>query len=344
VSDTPFPFPTSRFVDSASPAPLNLQGKFVFSPGDGSIWIQEAGTGTTTALISRSLKALAQLPAFSPDGKRIAYAELVFLAGGVVRGDIRVMDADGKNDRVVLQGAGANDYYFYPRWTADGQGMLVTHAQNIQTLDERDQLERVDLATKASVRRIVEDGRDADISLDGHQIVFIRAVPDGSTNSLWMANADGSAPQNLVANGVFTAIMSPRFSPDGKWLAFSVHGSPRQSLPLLEQASKPQPETTVRDDESCFLYVLVTCLVQTASAHGAPGAIWRVNLASRRFEQITPIYQDSPTPAWSADGTTIALQDVSSIRLIELAQHAVYPVDLKHGGTGGFDWKEKISP
>lgn len=341
VTNTPLPVPTSKFVDSTPSASLNLHGKFVFSPADGGIWLQDAATGKSLILVEPVLNAIAQLPAFAPDARRVAYAALVYVRGGTAS-DIRVVDVDGQNDRDVVQAAGANIYYTHPRWTSDGKALLVTRAENWLTLDERARLELVDLSGTAARRLIIDDAQDGDISADGKMITFVRFRPDAkaynSIYSLWLANADGSAPTELIAPGIFSVILSPRFSPDGKWIAFSVNGDPQKPLPLAYQDTKATALATAAT-EPCFLYLLLTCLIETASAHGAPGAVWRVNLDFLKFEQITPIYVDSPTPTWSADGTEIATQDVFGIHLIDLKHQVIYPVDLKHGGSGGLDWK-----
>lgn len=340
VSDTPIPYPTSTIIEATPSSPLKLQGQFVFSPGDGSLWLQDLGSGTTRALAERSLKELSQLPAFSPDGKQIAYATLVFMPGGIVRGDLRVMNLETKVVRTIVQAEAANVFYVYPRWTRDGKTLLITRATNLSMLDEHADLETVKADGTAGPQMLLKDARDADISPDNQQIVFVRVAANGINNSLWLAKADGSAPQQLVAEGIFSAIMSPRFAPDSQRLAFSVHGTPQKQLPWAYHPSAVFSQDNAQETDSCFFSLLFTCLIETASAHGAPGAIWRVDLKSPRFDQLTPIYNDSPTPAWSADGNAIAIQDVTTIRLIDLVRKEIYVLDAKHGGTGGFDWRQ----
>jgi Tol biopolymer transport system component len=111
---------------------------------------------------------------------------------------------------------------------------------------------------------------------------------------LWLANADGTGERALVDADTFAALLSPRFSPDGKWLAFGVHGAPHKALPPITRRNQSLPRA---GEDSCWLEFLFTCLVARADAHVAPGALWRVNLDNGKFEQLTGVYDDSPVPA-----------------------------------------------
>lgn len=332
------PIPTSAYLEATPVNPLELTGTFVYSAGDGSLWRQNAATGETRALVERSTERLAQLPAFSSDARLVVYSTLEFLPEGNVRGDVRLIDANGANDHVILKGEENDVVYFYPRFVPGDRVLIVARGEHLQTVNERSDLMGLDLLN-GTPYKIVENARDADISPDGAQVAFVRYDPEGSTYALWLANKDGSAPHELIAAKTFAGILYPRFSPDGQWLAFGVHGTPAKALPLIARQRNPILLTDLYDPDSCALQVLLACLITTAHAHAAPGALWRVNLRTYRFESLTGIYDDSPAPAWSRDGTQIAIHDFSGIRLIDLRQKHVYPLYLESGGSGGFDWK-----
>src|SRR5581483_4827948 len=71
------PFPTSAYIEATPRAPLNVRGTFVYSAGDGSLWLQAAKGGDPTPLVERSTESIAQLPSYSLDGKRVAYSALL---------------------------------------------------------------------------------------------------------------------------------------------------------------------------------------------------------------------------------------------------------------------------
>lgn len=289
------------------------------------MWKQTARESDPTVLVERSTKAIAQMPAFSPDGKTIAYAALLFLPNDALQGDIWGIDLDGKNTRTLVKAEGNDIVYFYPRYARDGR-LLVSRIEQPQTTNERAWLEWVDVAGGGKRTHIIDDARDGDVSPDGTRIAFVRTDVTTQAFSLWIANADGSNPEQLVDNQTFLAILNPRFSPDGRWLAFGVHGAASKNLPLAES--------------DCAVGWGFLCFVQTAHAHVAPGALWRVNLETKKFEQLTNVYDDSPVPAWSKDGTSIAIHDFTGLRLIDLGQKEIYPLFLEDGGNGGFDWRD----
>lgn len=329
----PIPVPPSGFIEATPAAPLRTQGVFVYAAGDGSLWQQYAQQSAPSPLVERSVQAIAQMPSYSPDGKRIVYSALLFLADGNTRGDIRAVDADGKNPRTLIQAENNDVVYFYPRYARDGR-LLVTRAENLQTTSEHTLLEWVN--TGGARTRVVENARDADISPDGARIAFVRYNADLIHSALWLANADGTQASEWVGDQTFDAIMNPRFSPDGKWLAFAVHGAPRQNLPSA--SARSDFRSVGSEDDSCFRVWFFPCFVQTASAHMAPGALWRVNLETKKFQPLTDIYDDSPVPAWSRDSSRIAIHDYTGIRLIDLQRREIYPLFLEDGGNGGFDW------
>ncbi len=326
--------PTSTFVEATPRAPLNARGTFVYSAGDGSLWLQNAQGGDPTTLVARSNEAIAQLPAFSLDGKRVVYSALLFLANGNARGDIRSIDSDGKNPRTLIHAATNDVVYMYPRIAPDGR-LLVTRAENLQTTEERAQLEWWNVEGQTT-QPVVNNARDADVSHDGAHITFVRYDVQNAETSLWLVNADGTGEKELVRAKVFDNIQAPRFSPDGKWIAFGVHGAPHQPLPMIVQRESNRPSRA----DTCELRIFF-CLIETAYAHPAPGALWRVNLENNKFEPLTDIYDDSPIPAWSSDGSQIAIHDFTGIRLIDLTRKEIYPLFLEDGGSGGFDWSDK---
>jgi Tol biopolymer transport system component len=316
---------------------LTVRGAFVYAAGDGSLWMQDAVSGDAIPLVERSTESLAQLPAYTPDGKHVAFTALLFLNDGNVRGDIRMVDADGKNVRSLVRAESNDVVYMSPRFAPDGR-LLVTRAEQLQTTNEHASLEWVNLKGGAP-QRVIDDARDADVSHDGKHIAFVRYEVASGRSSLWLANADGTGARALLDGAVFSAILYPRFSPDDQWLAFGVHGAPQKPLPLAAALPLRSPGTQ-GEAEGCFFGLLFACLVQRAGAHMAPGALWRVNLSSGKFQPLTDLYDDSPAPAWALNGTQIAIHDFNGIRLVDLAHQEIYSLFPEDGGASGFDWSQ----
>ena len=69
-------------------------------------------------------------------------------------------------------------------------------------------------------QRVLADATEADVSADGARLAFIRIRVSESarTPELWVAAADGSG-ERLVDTAETPQLRSPRWSPDGKWVA-----------------------------------------------------------------------------------------------------------------------------
>ena len=75
---------------------------------------------------------------------------------------------------------------------------------------------------------------DPQISPDGSQVAFVRVTADEKKDAydtaIWLAKADGSEPPRAITSG--TRDTSPRWSPDGRRLAF---------VRSVEKDGRPQP-------------------------------------------------------------------------------------------------------
>ena len=82
---------------------------------------------------------------------------------------------------------------------------------------------------------------DSQVSPDGSQVVFVRVAvnekKDNYDTSLWMVSTSGSGDPVRLTNGKRDS--QPRWSPDGKWVAF-VRGPAEGGAPE-GRAGKPQP-------------------------------------------------------------------------------------------------------
>lgn len=253
-----------------------------------------------------------------------------------MRGDIRRVPARGGAPGIVVQAPADDVVYLYPRFAPDGR-LLVTRAENMQTTGEHSRLEWIAADGTGAPQPAVEDARDADVSRDGSRLAFVRYNADTTRTSLWVAGPEGENARQLVGPEVFASVQAPRFSPDGQWLAFGVHGPAQKELPTLAWRG-------ARDGGAgtCALSLAFLCVARRAdaapAAHAAPGGLWRVNLQSGRFQDLTGVYDDSPVAAWSGDGSRIAIHDFTGLRLIDLNRQEIYPLYLEDGGSGGMDW------
>ena len=116
---------------------------------------------------------------------------------------------------------------------------------------------------------------DPQISPDGSQVAFVRVDVDEKADtydtSLWIAGSDGQQPPRRLTNG--TRDHSPRWSPDGRRLAF---------VRSVEQDGRPQPSQ---------IYVM--------------------SMAGGEGRAVTDIPRGAGNPAWSPDGSRIAFSSTA---------------------------------
>ena len=310
---------------------LNLKGLFVFANGDGSLSTEQAGSNSPRVVFKATSSLYGDTPALSPDGTQIAFTASSFTKDGAVLQDVRVMNADGTNLRVVATPEQPKITFGFPAWSPDGKSLYITLSYSTPPASQHDEIDEVSV-NGGPLRKVIENAREASLSPDGKKLVYSRLNLNTYSSSLWLANIDGSNPKELLADGVFAAIYGPRFSPDAQTIVFAESGPPTKKLPgayAFDQSTQ---------DDSCAVALAFVCLVENADAHGLPWELWLIHLDTLKFEQLTHIGSDSPVPAWSADGRQIAFFDATGIYILDVATKKITQVSYSRG-YGGFDWK-----
>jgi Tol biopolymer transport system component len=323
--------PRNPAVEPTPPGSLNLKGHFVFATGDGGLSVEQAGSNSPRVVFKATSTLYADAPALSPDGKQIAFSASSFTKEGAVLQDVRVMNIDGTNLRVVAAPAQPKITLGFPAWSPDGTSLYITQSYSTPPATQHDEIDQVSV-NGGALHKVIENAREASLSPDGKKIVYSQLNLNTYSSSLWMANIDGSHPQQLLADGVFAAIYGPRFSPDMRTIVFAESGPATQKLPGAYAFNRFAP------DDSCAVALAFICLVEKADAHGLPWDLWLIHLDTLTFEQLTHIGADSPVPAWSADGKQIAFFDATGIYILDVATKKIHQVSDSRG-YGGFDWR-----
>jgi dipeptidyl aminopeptidase/acylaminoacyl peptidase len=256
-------------------------------PGNSERRLVEAPTDTTLAD-----------PAVSPDGTRIAYTQL--LTPVVVPGqntdlgsDVYIANADGTGPQLIVKHAVRSEQVVSPAWLPDGSGLLFS-VQRFESRQIVTTVEKIDLATRERTV-LIENGYQPAMSRDGTQIAFLRTQPD-YTQSVWVANADGSGERLLAgtasASGGLVSFQSPRFSLDGRYLYTGAAGMP----PPL--GGERQPALASARDGAGGVEPPV-------HRNGLPQDIWRIDLSSGELMKIVELQIDSPSVFWAGDGAVL---------------------------------------
>ena len=156
------------------------------------------------------------MPAWSPDGTRIAFraSRPDATAGGNL--DIYVIGSDGSGLRRLTTSPETDSY---PSWSPDGSRIIYDN-EGRMSLDGMDLSDTQEVwsvpASGGQPMQVTHDDapeKQAVYSPDGTQIAVSRG-PDG----LWILDANGTDPRRVVL--LLDAPFSPRWSPDGSQIAF----------------------------------------------------------------------------------------------------------------------------
>ncbi len=179
----------------------------------------------------------------------------------------------------------------------------------------------------------VADGEDWDTSPDGRYLVYASnhdRVEALSTNAdLWLVPLDGSAAaKNLTAsNPAWDG--SPRFSPDGKWIAYRAQRRPgfeadRYRMMLMDRATGEQRSLT----ETFDFWV-----DDFRWAPDSKSLVFSSEVRGRETLYRIPVAGGAPVPLWT--GGAVAGLDVKGGRVFFAAATLTRPAELWSVGLDG---------
>jgi TolB protein len=199
-----------------------------------NLWVADAdGENAQSALASPEPITS---PAFSPDGRRLAYVSFESRKPVVYVHDI----ATGQR-RLIANFRGSNSA---PAWAPDGRTLAVT-----LTREGGSQIYTIP-ATGGEPRRLTQSGSidtEALYSADGRSIYFVS--DRGGSPQIYRMPSSGGEAQRVTFTGSYN--ISPAASPDGRWLAYISRINGAFKLQVMELASgNVQSVTDTTADES----------------------------------------------------------------------------------------------
>ena len=180
-------------------------------------------------------------PAWSPDGKRIAfnqaYGKIKHIAGveWIEVGALSVADADGSNVRQLTQlKRPTSSEDSQPVWSPSGR-QIAFQRQNSTARPVNAHAIFVVNTDDSSLHRVtpwrLDAGDHPDWSPDGKRILFRAPEAEVAGSNLYTVRPDGRDLEQLTRFARATEVLSASYAPDGKWIVFSRTG--RAGLPDL---------------------------------------------------------------------------------------------------------------
>jgi imidazolonepropionase-like amidohydrolase/Tol biopolymer transport system component len=239
---------------------LSPDGRTLIFVAADKLWEQPVDGGSTRRLIEAN--AWQREPAFSPDGRYLAYVQ-----SERAKRTLRVWDFDSKQTRTLVD-LGDNSWALSPDWSRDGKRLLFAKAD---ALFAPLTLMAVNVSDGKSERLASVAGdwsARPQFSADGKSLYYTSRI-DGPGTLYRLALQDKAKPEAVtrLARHIHDAAVSP----NGKWVAFRRNAelwlAPFDRLPIEEANARrlsPEGGTTFAftADSSALLY-------------SAGGRVWR---------------------------------------------------------------------
>ncbi len=207
-------------VTLAHESALSPDGATLAFTWGGDIWTVPTGGGTATRLTAHP--AVESGPAFSPDGKQLAFNST--REGGK---QAYVMPAGGGEAKQISWNTDGCDVR---QWTPDGRGLLVSIARDFSWMQETrsSRLAVLKVNERLAEEVLFDDGAaDGSLTADGKRVLFTREGSEswwrqgykGSrAGQIWLFDRDGAKFQRVI--GEETESRWPMWKPDGKGFYF----------------------------------------------------------------------------------------------------------------------------
>jgi hypothetical protein len=329
---------------------------FVFSQNS-NLWLLATDTSRQRRLtFFNEFYEYADKPAWSPDGKRIAFTYSPKTDPSQLPAtDIWQVNPDGTDPRPLVTHQ-ESESLLDPSWSADGKYLYFTvdtSASMIYTdttgtlggsvMGASVQVDRLEIATGVRQHWMPASQMAVNDVANG-DTVYLQYVPvqnggEGMVappERLMKANANAQSPSVLADETQFQLMYAPRMSPDGKWVVFAAINVP--PVPV-----QPVAPTAVPTQGGGFdLFGWLGLAPNGAQAHGLPWDVYMVPASGGQAIRLTKLDEDQPVTAW-LDSSTIAFmgtQGLFKISIDDKGNPVGSPVKIHEGAPhGGLSWR-----
>jgi TolB protein len=222
-------------------------------------------------------------PAWSPNGKRIAYVSFQNK-----KPIVYVQDVEVPKQNVVANFKGSNSA---PAWAPDGSKLAV-----VLSRDGNSQLYLIN-PDGSNARRLSNSGgidTEPNFSRDGQWIYF--TSDRGGSPQIYRMPAAGGEAQRVTFEGSYN--VTPRVSPDGKSLAYIMRNGGKFQAALLDLNTRQVQVLTDSEFDESPSFAPNGRQILLATVIGGRGVLSAVSADGRVKQRLTLSAGDVREPAW----------------------------------------------
>ncbi len=278
----------------------------------GDLWLMDAASGKFTSLNDPDFKGNMLWPMYGAKGEiyfvsdRLPNEKNIQFGGPEVLKSAnniwKISERGGKPEQVTRHTSGS---LFYPSMSADGKVIVY---------EENHSLWKLDVASGKSTElklNIVTDTKDNDLEWDTlsstadsfHLSPSGRRAVVSEHGEIFTVATDRGEAQRVTRN--FRRDMNPRWSPNGKWIAYISDESGREEVWLSDEFGKTRRKLTDADSEKRA--VTWSPDSKTLLVSSSDNRLWEITIESGAAKVITASSISGITSAeYSPDGKWVA--------------------------------------
>jgi TolB protein len=246
-----------------------------------TLWVADSDGENSQAALASPEPIIS--PAWSPDGKRLAYVSFESRKPVVYVHDV----ATGKR-RLIANFRGSNSA---PAWAPDGNSLAVTLSR-----DGGSQLYTISANGGEPKRLMQSSGIDTEpvYSADGKTIYFVS--DRGGAPQIYRISPSGGGAQRVTFNGSYN--ISPTVSPDGRYLAYISRIGGAFKLQVMELASGTVNSITETSSDESPSFAPNGKLILYATRQGGREALMTTTVDGKIKARLAGQGGDIREPDW----------------------------------------------